>query len=363
MKSYYNIYDHTGQAWKAMYQAIFHAQKSIYWEVYILVDDDIGHTFFELLKEKAQAGVDVKLILDYWGSFALSKKTIDNFIDAGIDIRLFQQRRFAWRGIREWLMKRTHRKILVVDERVGFIGGVNVEKSTKNWHDIHIKLQGKVVRSLLRSFAKSYMVCGGMRKEVRHLLKYKYRVKHTEIDFIYDHYGRKYSKIRKRYVDALRKARERVILFSPYYFPDRQLFKAMWQARKRGVRIDVLIPFRTDLRLVTYAAYVWFSIMNKKGVHIHLLKKRMMHGKGVVMDDEWAMVGSSNIEHASFYHSQEASIKLQGKQGVKKIKRILERWIKQSEHFDEQKWKKRGKRHKVLEFIASKIYRLWFGIK
>ncbi len=260
-------------------------------------------------------------------------------------------------------MKRTHRKILIVDEKVGFIGGVNVEKQTRDWHDMHIKLQGKVVRSLLRSFARSYIMCGGKRKEVRHLLKYKYRVKNKEVEFYYDHYGRKHSKIRKRYMDALNKARERVILFSPYYFPDIKLLKAMWRARKRGVRVDVLIPFRTDLRLATYAAYAWFSIMNKKGVRIHLLKKKMMHGKGVVVDDDWAMVGSSNLDHSSFFHSQEASVRIKNKRAVKKIKRVLDRWIKHSHQLDDKDWEKRGRIHRLKEWFAATLYRKWFKIK
>lgn len=363
MKSDYNIYDNTNQAWKAMYQVISDAKKSIYWEVYILVDDEVGHEFFEILKKKAHTGVDVKLILDYWGSFALSKKKIQEFIKAGIDIRLFQQKRFAWYGMREWLMKRTHRKILIVDEQIGFIGGVNIEKQTRDWHDIHIRLVGKVVRSLLRSFARSYIMCGGDKKEVCHLLKYKYRVDNKDIDFFYDHCGRKYSKIRKRYVEALNKARERVILFSPYYFPDIKLLKAMWCARKRGVRVDVLIPFRTDLRLATYAAYAWFSIMNKKGVRIHLLKKKMMHGKGVVVDDDWAMVGSSNLDHTSFFHNQEASVRIKNKRAVKKIKRVLDRWIKHSQIMDSKRWMKRSRIHRIQEWCAATIYRKWFKIK
>ncbi len=361
-KSSYNIYDTTSEAWKGMYREIQNAKKSIYWEMYILVDEGTGIDFFELLKKKVQEGVVVKLIVDYWGSFALSNKKIEELKKAGIDIRFFSQSRNIFRGFRQWLTRRTHRKILVIDEHVGFIGGVNISKYSKDWTDIHVMLKGKVVHSLLRSFAKTYMLCGGKRKEVKYLLKYKYRVEHNDIDFIYDHSGRKHSRGRKKYIEAFRRARERVILFSPYYLPDKGLLKEMWLARKRGVKIDLLIPMRTDLKIAKYAAYAFFSLFYKRGIKIHLTNK-MMHGKGVVVDDEWAMIGSSNIEPASFYHNQEANVKLSDRRVVKKLKRILDRWIDESKHFDGEDWKKRGRLHKFKEKIAMKLYEYWFKVK
>lgn len=361
-KSSYNIYDTTAQAWSGMYETIKYAKNSIYWEVYILVDDEVGNKFFDLLIQKSREGVDVKLVVDYWGSFWLSRKKISELKNSGIDIQIFEGVKRSFRLIPGGLMKRTHRKILVVDEKIGFIGGVNVQKNMKDWDDIHVMVRGKVVRSLLRSFARSYLMCGGKRENVRHLLKYRYRVENNQIDFVYDDADKRYSTARKKYVEALMKARERVILFSPYYFPDTKLLQAMWQARKRGVRIDLLIPFRTDVRIATYAAYAWFSLMHGQGVKIHLLKK-MMHGKGIIVDDDWAMIGSSNIDHASFYHSREANISLNDRKVVKKLKRILERWMNKSKSFDETSWDRRGRVHKLKEMIATKLYKFWFKIK
>ena len=137
--SNYTIYSTTNAAWDAMYEAIRQAKRSIYWEVYILADDQAGQRFFELLEEKVRQGVMVKLIVDYWGSFGLSKKKVNTLRSKGIDIRLFEdsrRRALIWWGI---FSSRTHRKILCVDETIGFVGGVNVEKSMKDWLDIHIR--------------------------------------------------------------------------------------------------------------------------------------------------------------------------------------------------------------------------------
>lgn len=361
-KSSYNIYDTTRRAWDAMYTAIEKAKHSIYWEVYIFTPDSKGNDFFELLKRKVKEGVTVRLILDYWGSFSVSKKKVDELVRSGIDIRFFYHKQHLFSGFRRWFMMRNHRKVLIVDEKIGFIGGVNVDKKMENWKDIHMMLKGRVVRSLLRSFAKVYVFSGGDKTKVKHLFKYRYRTDHSKIKLIFDGANHRRSSTRKKYVEALSKAKKRVIFFSPYYFPDAKLLKAMWDARKRGVKIDLLIPFRSDVVIAKYVAYAWFSLLHKKGVTIHLFKK-MMHGKGVVVDDNLAIVGSSNLEYTSFYHSEETNVQISDTMMVKKLKRVLDRWILSSKKFDETRWKKRGIFFKFKEWLATGVYKIWFNIK
>ncbi|MBU0660813.1 phosphatidylserine/phosphatidylglycerophosphate/cardiolipin synthase family protein [Patescibacteria group bacterium] len=357
-QSKYTIYSKTEEAWDGMYKSIQHATQSIYWEMYIFSDDIIGKKFLDLLEKKAKEGLDVKLIIDAFGSFWVSNKRANSLKKAGVDMHFFSERKHKYRGWWRMLISRTHRKILIIDENIGFIGGVNVQDSMKDWLDIQVKIEGKVVHSLLRAFAKMYIICGGYKKEVRHLLKYKFRVLNDKINFIFDHAHKKKSFARKKYTEALLKARERVILFSPYYFPDKKFLYALWQARKRGVKVDLLIPFRSDLRIVTYAAYAWFSVMKKMGVNVRLSKK-MMHGKGVIMDDDWTMVGSSNIESTSFHDNYEANVQISDKVFVKRMKDIVEGWMKDSLSLEDIKWEKRGWWQKVQERMARRMYRFW----
>ncbi|MBT3817279.1 MAG: phosphatidylserine/phosphatidylglycerophosphate/cardiolipin synthase family protein [Candidatus Magasanikbacteria bacterium] len=357
-QSNYTIYSKTEDAWDGMYEAIVQAQFSIYWEMYIFEDDVIGKRFFDLFEKKAQAGVTVKVIIDPFGTLSFGKKRIASLKAAGVDLHFFAERKKRYRGWWKKLVVRTHRKILIVDENVGFIGGVNVAKGMGDWLDIHVRIEGKVVHSLLRAFAKMYIICGGDKKEVKHLLKYTFRVASDEVYFVFDDAHKKKSTARKKYTEALMKARERVILFSPYYFPDKKFIYALWCARKRGVKVDLLIPFRTDLRIFTYLAYAWFSIMKKMGVNVRLVKS-MMHGKGVIMDDDWAMIGSSNLEHTSFHDNYEANVKISNKHFVQRMKVIMEKWIEDSFSLEDVKWKKRGRIHKCKEWVAMKLYRLW----
>ena len=358
MNSAYDIYASSKEAWNAMYKTIGQAKKSIYWEMYTFADDEAGKEFFDLLEKKSLEGLDVKLIVDSWGTFWFPKKRRQSLKAAGVDILFFQERKRRYRGMWLRLISRTHRKILVVDEQVGFIGGVNVQKNMEAWLDIHVKIEGKVVRSLLRSFAKMYIICGGAKENVRHLMKYQFRLFKDKIEFVYDDAHSRDSMTRQKYIEAFLKAREHIILFSPYYIPDKDFLKALWNARKRGVRIDLLIPFRTDLRLVTYAAYFLFDLMQKFGVKIFLVKQ-MMHGKGIVVDDDWAMVGSSNLEHTSFYDSYEANVKIKDREFVKNVKEKLETWMKDAGELKQEDWQKRGAWHRLKEKTAYKIYALW----
>ncbi len=356
--SHFSVYSTTEEAWEAMYQAICAATASIYWEMYIFIDDEAGKRFFDLLEEKARAGLDVKVIVDGFGSFRLSRNRIESLKKSGVDIRVFYERRRRRTSWWSMFISRTHRKIAIIDESVGFIGGVNIDRRMKDWLDMHVRIEGPAVRSLLRSFAKSYVISGGDKERVRRLLQYKTRIKKDVIDFIYDDAHTKESRMGKTYVEALLKARERVILFSPYYFPDKQFLRALWEARRRGIHVDILIPFRTDVRLATYAAYTWFSIMAKAGVHVHLTNK-MMHGKGAVVDDNWAVVGSSNLDSTSFYDNYEANIEMKDKAMVRNVKQVLLRWIKKSQRLDLARWEKRSWLFRIKEKIAYILYRIW----
>ncbi|MFH1286635.1 MAG: phosphatidylserine/phosphatidylglycerophosphate/cardiolipin synthase family protein [Candidatus Magasanikbacteria bacterium] len=356
----YKIYSTTKSAWNAMYRAVSDAKESIYWEMYIFMDDDAGKRFYDKFEEKSKSGVDVKLVVDALGSFWVSKRRIQSMKKAGVELIFFNERKKKYRGLWKMLLSRTHRKILIIDENIGFIGGVNIRQDMQDWPDLLIRLDGKAVHSLLRAFAKNYIISGGSKKKVKHLLTYKFRVARDKEDFefIYDDGGSKKSKSRKIYTEALFKARERVILFSPYYFPDREFLKALWAAKKRGIRVDLLIPYRTDLRIATYLAYGLFSVLYKHGVSIHM-SKNMMHGKGVIVDDDWAMVGSSNIDQISFYDNYEANVRVRNKKFVRNLKFTVLGWIKKAEKFNLKHHQKRGKISKMKEWFALRLARIW----
>jgi len=146
----YRLYTTSQKAWDGMFKAMAAAQKSIYLEMYIFLDDtQATHNFLGLLKDKARAGVAVVIIADAFGSSSLRQGAAEELRAAGAEFIFFSH----------WL-KHLHRKILIIDGRVAFIGGVNIKEQTRNWRDLQLRLTGRIVRPLLRSFALSYKAAG-----------------------------------------------------------------------------------------------------------------------------------------------------------------------------------------------------------
>src|SRR3989344_8687832 len=160
----YRFYTITEKAWQAMLEAIKGAQRSIYLETYIFEDDLTSRRFLDVLNEKSRQGIVVKIIIDSIGSFWFRSKTKKELEKSGVEV-LFFSPLIAWRNpyylIRKFWFYRTHRKILVVDEEIGFLGGVNIGQKFAQWLDLHIQLTGPVVRHLVKSFRRSYRFCGG----------------------------------------------------------------------------------------------------------------------------------------------------------------------------------------------------------
>ena len=334
-----------------MYHSISKAKKSIYWESYIFLDDEIGKKFITLLMKKAKKGVEVILLFDALGSYWISKKSIQALTHAGVDVRLFSRKRTlsSLKELYRFLRERTHRKILVVDNTVGFIGGVNVKKSHADWLDVVVRISGAICRHLSRAIAKNYIFSGGDKKNVKHIL-HPHLTTLKSLEFIFQE--RKLT-VRKAYIQALRQAKEHILFATPYYAPDPGFLLEISRAVKRGVKVDLIIPFRTDVKFVTYLARAFFSLTHLLGVRLHLLNK-MMHGKAVVVDDKFAIVGSSNLDRSSFKYNYEASAKITQRVAVRKVKKILEQWKQRyGVRFDVKKWAQRGWWRRVKEWFVK----------
>ena len=151
----YKLYNKSQKAWSAMLEEIKKAQKSIYLEMYVFLDDTDKYDFIQELRKKVQAGVQVVIITDAYGSSKLKKTTIQSIRKAGIEFFLFSN----------WL-RHIHRKILIIDERVAFIGGINIGQNFAKWNDLQIKLQGRIVKIIMKSFSYTYETVGGKNPKI-----------------------------------------------------------------------------------------------------------------------------------------------------------------------------------------------------
>lgn len=326
-----------------MLEAISSARSSIFWEIYILEDDvEPDYNFFETLINKSRAGVKVKIVLDGFGSFWLSSITRKKLKEAGIEICAFN----SW-------FRRIHRKILIVDGSVAFVGGVNVAKKYKKWLDLQVRLTGKtIVAALTKSFARSYFYCGGQDKELL-ALREKSPIRKTEL-WLLEHFpftGR--FMLLRYYKEKIAQAREKIVIVTPYFIPHNWLVKSLSVARKRGVGVEVIMPVKTDSRFMTFANYLFAEAMSKLDIKFYLTKE-MIHAKALLVDDTVGLVGSNNIDALSFDWNAEASISFEREEMVSDLKTITEIWKKDSVSLKDLNFKKPFY-YKFLAFIVKLI--------
>lgn len=305
-----------------MLEDIKHAQKSIYLESYILTEDAVTKGFFDTLKEKAKQGVKVKIIIDkiadlWWGS--INK---EEFKKAGAEVLFFNR----------WWIHRTHRKILVVDEKTAYVGGVNVSGPYAKWLDMHMRIDGIFVRNLLRSFSRVYELAGGKDSEVLGLRKTKkiFRARvalHKAKLWLLERWPFKGKRqLRNYYKKKCREAEKSIMIATPYFIPRQWLVKALKEAAERGVKIEVIIPENTDIALANPAHRVFAKDL--KGIIDFYFIPEMNHAKVLLVDNKEGLIGSNNIDAQSFDFNLEASVVFQRKDMIGDLRKILERWKK-----------------------------------
>lgn len=347
----YQFFTDTQSTWEAMRSDLLSAQKSIFWESYIFHDDEIGRGFVEILKQKAMAGVEVKLAFDGWGGFWFTNEALKQLRATGAEILYFNpiELSYLWKGVRHWL-NRNHRKLLLIDERVGYIGGVNIFKTCFEWLDLQVRVEGKIVRTMVKYFAHSWLAGGGRWERLKAILY---------LPVISERYWRvlwhkprgQFSSLRNVYLNAINRARKTLTVVNPYFLPDREFLNALIEAKKRGVRVELIIPWRTNHNLLNYAMRAYWRMFASAGFKLFLMK-RMIHAKALMVDDKWAMVGSSNFDAQSFYRSHESNLIFTQMEMLADLKKIFSGWKSSSRLFQPLQWSRRGFIQRLWEILG-----------
>jgi cardiolipin synthase len=327
-----------------MLEAILQAQKSIYLEMYIFQNDMNRFNFFDILKKKSQEGIQVRIILDSFGSIELSKYDIGELRENGIEILFVNN-----------LLHRAHRKVLIIDESIAFIGGVNFHQSALLWNDLVVRIKGNLIARIIRSFARSYKDAGGKDLILINKIKKKNRIIWTNAtSWIIDHSPIKnILKLKIFYKTHLDTAENHIILVTPYFIPKHWLQMAIHQALLRGVTVDILVPKKTDSLIIDRVNYFYMNKLSSLGVRFYL-ESKMNHAKVMIIDTDKGMVGSNNLDFLSFDLNSEIGVFFKDKEVVTKLLEITEIWKKDSIVFDHTTYKP-----KWFDYILSRLIRLF----
>ncbi|MBI5629938.1 MAG: cardiolipin synthase ClsB [Elusimicrobia bacterium] len=341
-----------GEVFNAMWEAIDSAKETIHLESYMFNGDRTGREFARRLQEKARLGVRVRVIFDSIGSMYLSSVLVNRMRNSGI--QLLEYHPIApWRPRWSW-GRRDHRKILVVDGKVAFTGGVNisddhapVRDGGREWRDTHVRLEGPAAYELDRLFRSVwYKETGRWFKSVgiAHYARGNSLVwVAANQEFLHRY------RIRSAYLSALRAARKEVLISNAYFLPDRRTRHALAAASRRGVCVKILVPGSSDIKSVWYASRYRYAALLRHGVRLFEWPGPVLHEKIAVVDETWCAVGSYNMDHRSLLHNLEVNLHILNSKFVGELAQLIRDGIAGSKEIKLEGWERRPYREKVLE--------------
>lgn len=306
-----------GDTFPSMLEALRNAKRSICLETYILASDETGDRFKDVLLERAKAGVAVRVIYDAVGSFALSSAYVAQLRDGGVEVVDFNPIAPWRRKFR--LSHRDHRKILVVDDAIAFTGGLNigndyasVEDGGAGWHDMHCRVTGPIVIDLARMFRRTWMRSGGAYyKPLPPIGNFSSKSTGSSFVRLLDNTRhRQRATVRRAFTHVIRAAREQILIQNAYFLPDRGLRRSLARAVRRGIDVQVMVPGRSDVRMIEWASLYALRPLVKQGIKILRWRGVMLHAKTAVIDERWSTIGSYNFDAMSRFNNLEVTVEI-----------------------------------------------------
>lgn len=318
-------------------QAIDSAQHDIYLETYIFKHDRIGYQIAAALIRAAKRGVSVHLLLDGFGSHALPDTFIQNLLNTGVKVLVFRREVFLFR-LRRYRLRRMHRKLAVIDARLAFVGGINIiddyehpyEQSPR--FDFAVLIEGPLLINIYAATKRLWSVVAWAHFKKRWVNKTTVQPASTQkgrqlAAFLVRDNLRHRHDIEQVYLDAIKNAKDEIIIASAYFLPGRNFRNALNNAAMRGVNVILLLQGRIEYRLQHYATHALYGNLLDAGIKIHEYQSGFLHAKVAVIDQRWATVGSSNIDPFSLLLAREANVVIKDKTFANKLRTSLKKAI------------------------------------
>lgn len=344
----YELYTEGDVLFDAMLAAIRNAKQQVLLATYIFSADEIGLRFIDVLVERAQAGVDVRLTVDALGSFLLLPYSIEKELtQQGVKVRRYH--RWYWREPLRY-NRRDHRKLLVVDSQQAFLGGFNIHRQSsllvfgkERWRDTHVRITGELAEEAAGLFNSFWQG-----KPARCPLP---KVK-LQDELLANHSRKCRQRLRCIYRDTFNGATKYLYVTTPYFVPDRPMQKGLIAAARRGVDVRVLVPRKSDVQIVQWASHAAYANLLLNGVRIFEYLPRMLHTKTIVIDDNFATIGTSNIDYRSFFLNYELNLFSSSKNLCIQLYDQFNNDLKEAEEIHSGSWKQRHWNLRLLEWVG-----------
>jgi len=330
----------------SMIKEINKAKSYIYIETFRYGNGKIGKHIREALEKKAKEGVEIKLLIDHWGS-RVKGEFFSDLIKHGGKLRFFRKFKVTFNFIK-YNNRRDHRKILVIDDKVVFLGSSNLAERNLDWREFDVKIEGHFAGIFKDVFLDNYEVYDNYFHDTRsHIFPLVY----DSLEIIRDVPSVNHRMIRRRLVDLIKLAKKEVIIETPYFVPDVRFMHHLKQASKRGVKVILIFPKTSDVKVVQIMMSSFFGALHKKGIRIKLYNEKFLHSKVALIDGETFTFGSANIDHRSFSYMYELNVFGKDKKLRDIVKNHMEVSLIGSEDFNYDAWSKRSLWQKTKEVV------------
>ena len=348
------------QAFPAMLDAIRSARRSITLETYIFASGAVGSSFAEALAERARAGVATHVLVDWVGSKELDGTLLKRMREAGIQVVHYNPLR--WYNL-DRFNNRTHRKLLVVDGRVGFTGGLGISdlysgdaQDPDRWRDAQFQVEGPVVAQMQAAFLDNWMETGGTLLDGEAYFPPLDSVGTQAAQTVESSPGGGTENLRLMYLLAIASAHRSILIANAYFVPNTLAVSMLVEARRRGVNVEIIVPGPVlDAKMVRQASRAKWGPLLEAGVNIYEYQPTMYHTKVMLVDDYWVSVGSTNFDNRSFRLNDEANLNVMDEEFAKAQAKVFAEDRARSRKVTLDEWRRRSLRERLGELVARML--------
>ncbi|MEI6764520.1 MAG: phosphatidylserine/phosphatidylglycerophosphate/cardiolipin synthase family protein [Bacteroidota bacterium] len=340
------IFDDPLRYFSAMLGDIEKAKKYIYLEIYKFSDESVGTKFRDLLTKKAKQGVEVRLLIDSWGAL-FSSSFFAEFTKNGGQLLFFKKLKWTFDAFTKH-HRRNHRKILVIDDHISYIGSANITDYSMNWRELAIRLEGNIARIFRRAFLGSWFIHD---KVVFNIKKHTRTLAYGDFKLIRDIPSIRKQRIKKKFEELIKNAKREIIIETPYFLPGFLLRKHLMDAGKRGVDVKILTPDKSDVAMVDVLRSKYLGMLYHNSVKVIFYKPYNLHAKMLLVDGEVFCVGSANFDYRSFRYMHEIMLIGRDSQIIAALQQHAKETIAECVEFNYEKWLRRPVIHKLFEQI------------
>lgn len=352
----YDFYSSSAEWYESLLLDIANALSFIYIETFRFMDDFVGEKICNALIKKVKEGVKVRLLVDWWGT-KTSHAPIKQLMEAGGEVRYFQKfvmsiALFSRNHLRD------HRKIVVIDNNVAYIGSANITAYSLSWRESILRIKGDMAKVFNKIFMDNFKIYNKdifhpwVRKAFRRTILYNDFYFIREVPSILD------QRVKKNYVRLIQRAEKSVVIETPYFIPGYRIYKELINASKRGVVVKVIVPQSSDVKMVDYLRDALWENLYKKGVQIYFYTKGNLHSKLLLVDSFIFSIGSSNFDHRSFKYMFEIALIGAKTEAKNLIENHIEQILLDSVLFDFDQWKVRPLFKRLLALLLMPIRHL-----